>query len=483
VTVADVQRVAIAYLKPANRVLGVFLPTKHPDRARIAPPPDLAQALADYRGGKALAAGEAFDPTPANIEARVIRKTLANGIRVALLPKKTRGRTVVARLALHWGDEQTLTGRATECSLAGEMLARGTRRHSRAGLSDAFDRLNASVSVGGDGASLEVPAAGLADTLRLIAEALEEPAFPPDEFEALKRARLTGAEEQRSDPDAIARLQLARHLSPYPKGHPYYTATIEEDVEQLRAATLAGAEACYRELLGASGADFAAVGEFDPEALARELEDLFGGWKNPHPFERVAARYYDQPALEGEFRTPDKANAVLRAGLNLPLRDDDPDYPALVLANYLLGGSLSARIPQRVRETEGLSYNVHSAFSAGAFYPVAAFRVSAIFAPGNRARVERAIREELARAVRDGFGAAEVRGGAKALIEARRLARRSDRALAGQLAEHSYRQRRFDWDARLEARLAALTPKQVDAALRRHIDPARLSVMSAGDFR
>ena len=69
----------------------------------------------------------------------------------------------------------------------------------------------------------------------------------------------------------IASLQLARHLSPYPKGHPYYTATIEEDVEQLRAATLAGAEACYRELLGASGADFAAVGEFDPDALAREL--------------------------------------------------------------------------------------------------------------------------------------------------------------------------------------------------------------------
>jgi zinc protease len=483
VSVADVQRVALAYLKPANRVLGVFLPTRHPDRARIAPPPDLEQALADYRGGKALAAGEAFDPTPANIEHRVVRRTLANGIRVALLPKKTRGQTVVARLLLHWGDEQSVTGRATECSLAGEMLLRGTRRHSRAELSDAFDRLNASVGLGGDGARLEVPAAGLADTLRLLAEALKEPAFPPDEFDALKRARLTDAEEQRSDPGAIASLQLARQLSPYPKGHPYYTGTIDEDVERLRAATLASAEACYRELLGASDADFAAVGEFDPDKLARELEDLFGGWKNPHPFERVAARYYDQPALEGEFRTPDKANAVLRAGLNIPLRDDDPDYPALVLANYLLGGSLAARIPHRVRETEGLSYSVYTTFSAGAFYPVAAFRVHAIFAPGNKDRVERAIREELARAVRDGFAAAEVRTGAKALIEARRLARRSDRALAERLADHSYRQRSFAWDARLEQRIAALGPKEVNAALRRHIDPARLSVMSAGDFK
>ncbi|MGH8746487.1 MAG: M16 family metallopeptidase, partial [Burkholderiales bacterium] len=48
VGVADVQRVALAYFKPANRVLGVFLPTRHPDRAQIPPPPDLAQALADY---------------------------------------------------------------------------------------------------------------------------------------------------------------------------------------------------------------------------------------------------------------------------------------------------------------------------------------------------------------------------------------------------------------------------------------------------
>jgi len=120
---------------------------------------------------------------------------------------------------------------------------------------------------------------------------------------------------------------------------------------------------------------------------------------------------------------------------------------------------------------------------AGAFYPVAAFRVHAIFAPGNKDRVERAIREELARAVRGGFGAAEVKGGARALIEARRLGRRSDRALAERLAEQLYRQRSFAWDARLERRIATLSAKEVNAALRRHLDPARLSVMSAGDFR
>ena len=483
VQVADVQRVATVYFKPANRVLGVFLPTARPDRAAIPPTPDLEQALAAYRGGQALEEGEAFDPTPANIEARVIRKTLANGMRVALLPKKTRGATVVARLRLHWGDEDSLSGRDTACSLAGAMLLRGTRGHSRAELSEAFERLNASVALNEGGAALEVPRGGLADSLHLIAEAYRQPAFPAAEFEQLKRALLTDAEERRDDPLSIAAVHLSRHLDPYPKGHPRYTETIDEKIANLNAAAPAGAEACYRDLMGATGADFAAVGDFEPAALERLLETLLGDWKSPQPFARVPARYFDIAPLADEFRTPGKANAVLRGGMNLRMRDDDPDFPAMLLANYLLGGSLSARIPQRVREKEGLSYSVYTSFFAGTFDAVAGFRVSAIYAPGNRARVERAIREELERAVRDGFDAGEVERGAKALVEARRLARRSDRALAARLADYLYKERSFAWGARLEARIAALDANAVNAALRRHLEPARLSVMTAGDFK
>lgn len=483
VTAADVQRVAETYFKTDNRVLGEFVPTAHPQRAQIPPTPDVAAALAGYVGGAAIAAGEAFDPSPQNIEARLQRRTLANGVRVALLPKRTRGATVTAKLDLHWGDEASTRGRSTACSLAGDMLMRGTTKHSRAELRDAFERLKATVSVSASGATLQTQREHLAGALRLVAEVLREPAFPPAEFEELKRSALTHAEAQRSDPSAIASEKLQRYLQPYPAGHWLYTQTPEERIAALRATTLEDARACYRDLVGGTGADFAAVGDFDPARVAALAAELFGDWKNPSPYARIAKRLAEKPAHESEFITPDKANAVLRAGVDLPMRDDDPDFPAMILANYLLGGSSTARLPARVREKEGLSYSTYSWFSASPLDAAANFRVASIFAPQNKARVERAIREELARARRDGFGDDEVAAAKQGLLDARYLARTQDDALAGRLARYLFLGRTLAWDVEFERRIAALTPAEVRDALRRRLELERLAVSLAGDFK
>jgi zinc protease len=483
VTVADVRRVADTYLRPANRVLGQFVPTAQPERAQIPETPDLQAALAGYKGSAAVEAGEAFDPSPGNIEARVQRRTLANGIRAALLPKRTRGAKVVAQLDLHWGDEQSTAGRSTACALAGGMLSRGTQQRSRAELRDAFDRLKATVSLSATGASIETQREHLAETLRLVAESLRRPAFPESEFEELKRSSLTSAETQRSDPAAIATEQLQRHLQPYPRGHWMYVQSLDERIESLKSVTLADARSCHAELVGATGADFAAVGDFDAAAVVVLMEELFGDWKNPAPYARIPARHFERPPLEREVRTPDKANAVLRAGLNLKMRDDHPDFPAMVLGNHLLGGSSSARLPGRIREKEGLSYSTYSWFSAGQLDAAASFNLSAIFAPQNKARVERAVREELARALESGFTPAEVDAAKKGLLEARRLARTQDGALAGRLSSYLYLGRTFGWDVAFEQRVAVLKPQQVHDALRRHLEPSRLAVSKAGDFR
>jgi zinc protease len=299
----------------------------------------------------------------------------------------------------------------------------------------------------------------------------------------MKRAAITGAQAQRTDPSARASEALRRHLTEYPKGHPHYTPTLEEKIRWLQDTSLEEAKACYRNLFGATGAEFVAVGDFDPDEVARLADELFGAWRSPHPFERVPTRYFAQPATVTQVITPDKANAVLRAGFNLPVRDDHPDFPALVLANYLLGGTSTARIPERVREKEGLSYSTFTSFHASAFDENASFRIGSIFAPQNRDRVRGAIREELERATREGFGAEELERGKQALLEARRLQRTQDRALAGRLGHYLFLKRTFAWDIEFENKIAALSAAELHAAMKRHFDPRNLSIVTAGDFK
>jgi len=225
------------------------------------------------------------------------------------------------------------------------------------------------------------------------------------------------------------------------------------------------------------------VGDFDPEEVTRLAETLFGDWKSPGPYRRIPARYFDVQPMDHVIETPDKANAVFRAGLNLRLRDDHPDYAALVLGNYLLGGSSDARLARRIREKEGLSYSVGSWLTASSQDEAGAFGVYAIYAPQNRPRVEAAIAEELRRALDEGFAVQEIEDGRRSLLHARKMARNSDAGLAGRLAGYSAIDRTLAWDVAFEKRIAELTPAQVRDALRRHLQLGKLSVVKAGDFK
>jgi zinc protease len=259
--------------------------------------------------------------------------------------------------------------------------------------------------------------------------------------------------------------------------------SVDERISALTQASLEEARACHSAFFGATGAEFAAVGDFDPEAIMKQIDTLFGQWKSPAVYERIRARYFEVPGVEAEIRTPDKANAVLRIGANLKLRDSHPDFAALILGNYLFGGTTSARLGARIREKEGLSYGVYSSFSASQLDEVAGFGISAIYAPQNKRRVETAVREELARVLSEGFTPDEITAGKNSLLEARRNARTQDRDLVGRMSLYMVADRTFAWDIDFEKKVAALTATEVRDAMRRHLDPAKFAVMKAGDFK
>ena len=484
----DVNRVAAEYLKPDNRTVGLFYPTDEPDRARIPDLPDIASALAGYTGREAIAAGEAFDPSPANIEQRTTRYTLTNGMEVALLPKTTRGQTVNARFRVILGDAEALTGRTTAGALAGQMLMRGSSGHTRQQIQDELDRIQASGSVGGSVSqafgSVQTTRENLSEALRLMAEIVREPTFPEDEFETLREQSLAALEQQRSEPSALAQTALGRHMNPAPQGHPNYTPTVDESVDALRAATLGEARTFHRDFYGPQLGTLAVVGDFDSDEIRGVIEEAFGDWESPYAATRISTEFFNAPAEVIQLETPDKANAFLLAQQNLALRDDNPDYPALTLAGYMLGGGvLNSRLALRIRQQDGLSYNVGGGMSGHPIDESGSFFAYAIQAPENVESVEAAVREEIQRALDDGFTNDELSVAKLGYLQSRELARAQDGSLVGMLTQGLYLDRTLAWDADFEEQVQNLTVGDVNAAVRRHLDLSKMTFVKAGDFR
>jgi zinc protease len=486
VTPEDVQRVASSYLKTSNRTLGLFIPTAKPERAEIPATPDIAAALKDYKGDAVIAAGEAFDPSPANIDSRTSRTT-AGALKAAFLPKKTRGNTVVASLTLRFGDEKSLTNRATAAQFAGQMLMRGTAKRTRQQIKDEFDKLKAQAGVSGGATSasvfIETTRENLPAAMKLAAEVLREPTFPEAEFEQLKQSSLAQIEAQRSDPTATAVTAFRRYLYPYPKGDVRYVATPDEEAASVKALTLAEVKQFYQDFYGASNGELAVVGDFETKEVEKLANDLFGTWKSPKPYARLAESFKEIAPKNEELPTPDKANAFFIAAQRLNLRDDDPDYPALVLANEILGGGfLNSRITTRLRQKDGLSYGAGSQLDASPLDKNGTFITFAIYAPQNVAKLEIGFKEEIARALKDGFTAEEVAAAKAGYLQAQQRVRTDDGELVKGLAAYLFINRTLAWDEAMEKKIGALTVEQVNAAMRRFLDLSKMTVIKAGDF-
>jgi zinc protease len=189
------------------------------------------------------------------------------------------------------------------------------------------------------------------------------------------------------------------------------------------------------------------------------------------------------PGGKHSILTPDKANATYSAGLMLAMSDQDPDYPALVLGNYILGGSsLASRLGDRVRQKEGLSYGVFSGFQARADDKTASFSIGAICNPENIGKVEAAVLDELTKLLKDGVTAEELEKAKRGYLESRQLTRSNDLMVMSRLQRSRRLEQTLAYESDLDAKLAALTPDEVLRALKKHIDPARLVIVIAGDF-
>lgn len=477
ITPEQVAAAAKRYFRRDNRTVGMFVPEDNPQRVDIPVAPTVVEAMAGFKAKVEAASSEDFDPSPANIEKRTVRSKIG-GLEVSLLNKKTRGETVSVALALRWGDEQSLMGKRWIETFAKSMLTRGTDQYTRAQLDDEMAKLKMSGSIW----AFDTTRAHLPAALALQAHVLARANFPENELAQVRKQYLTQIEAQRNEPQAMASNAMALHLNRYPKGDVRSAESVDDSIAGIHAVTLDDIKAFHKQFFSAAHGQLALVGDFDPQETGKQIAQVYGQWKNNTPYTRLAKAHFEVPAVHLNLNTPDKENGFYMAQMNLPLRDDDADYPALYLANYIFGVSgMDSRVMQRIRQKDGLSYGGGSRLDVDAFDRSASFSIGAIAAPQNLARVEAALKEEIARVHKDGFGKEEVARAKSGLLQQRAQSRASDPALAEGLNTNQYRGRNYAWVSAFEDKLIKLSAEQVSAAFKKAIDPAKLSVIIAGD--
>jgi zinc protease len=480
------QAVGLNFFKESNRTLGQFIPTATPDRIKMPGAVDVAKLVADYKGKASATEGEVFDISPANIEKRTQRLALANGMKLIFTPKKTRGETVSGYLTLRFGDESALFNQATPSSLTASLLMRGAGNLQRSEISAKLDELKTQIEVSGSGQTVTVRFDSLRKNipavLELVHDILRKPMLSQKEFDLLVEESTAGLESQRSEPNAMGSQAMALALDVYKKGDIRSARNLDESIAALKAAKLDQVKQFHNSFYGANNSEFALVGDFDSAATKGQIEKLFGDWQSQKTYVRLKAEPKAPKPSAIQLEAPDKANAFFIAGLPLSLQDTQQDFVPLQLANRVLGGGVKSRLLDRLRQKEGLSYGAGSQLSASSFEPSGMWVMYAIYAPQNLAKLKASVQDELTKFVKDGITAEELTDAKKGWQEERKISRAQDRALAAGHVTQTAANRTLAFVEKVDAQIEATTLEEVNAAIRKTLDPSKFLNVYAGDF-
>jgi len=318
--------------------------------------------------------------------------------------------------------------------------------------------------------------------LDLVVEMLEVPAFAPEELSILKREQLAQLEEARHEPMFLANVRLSHHL--YPEDHVSYQPTVEQMIARLTAVTREDLAAFHERYYGGARGILTLVGDLDSASFFEQARSAFADWDGPVAGEWIAPWYPGEvEPIDETIDTPDKENAMLVAGMKFRMEMDDPRYPAMRLASYILGESqLDSRLAARLRQKEGISYGAWGSLTTSEIGDDGSFSAGAILAPQNMALAKKALREELERALAEGFAEEEFVKRRKSYVDERRVGLANDQVVASYTNDFLLRGETFLWFDDFLTRIASVERAQAEAVLREKLELDELSWVAAYDF-
>ena len=487
VSTARLKMVARKYLCASNRSLGVVIATRDPQHVKNAAGIASRETLMDdYRGEAIVAEGEFVDDSLDSVRKMVQKFEIEPGPSVSLAPKHTRGATVTARLRFNYGTPESMRDRNEAGRLLPDLLMRGTRNRDYRSLRRTLDLLQSDLTISGFPGTINIQIDSdrthIVGVIALLADVLRNPRLDSDAFAITKQEHLAKLEAQLNDPMERCFNAVRRGLYTFPTDSPYYKPTLEERIAELRSTSVADVRNLHRELLGATYSQAAFVGDFASGEVLVALGRAFKGWDSPQVFEPNDPPY--RPIAEARSRIiiPDKPMAVAGCATLFRLRDDEPDYPALLLAKQVLAGGPTSRIPSRLRYREGLSYHASAAMQVESRITSANLFGYAFCAPTNADTCIAGLREEIHRWVREGITESELEKAKNTWRKEFELRLGDDAELASELLSLQYNDRCLDYYDGVLSAMQSLVASDINVVLRRRLADAHYVSVQAGDL-
>lgn len=489
-TLADVQRVSDKYFKDNNRTIGVFIPTKDEARVKNLEYSDeqIASLTKDYKG-KALEKEVApFEASVKNLKANLTEGKLSNGMKYGVIKKEIKGGKVLGSFRFPVSNAKDLSGKSHVGSLMAQVLKTGTKSHTKEQIQDMLDQWKSNVNFGFGGQTFYVNIStykeNLSKVMGLVKEILTESNFPEAELAKTVNEYNTYLESSLNDPQSIAFTEIEKMTETYPKESIYYTSSTQEQIDNNKKVKREDLVDFYNKILGSNNGVGSMIGDLDTKTTSTLLDQTFGKWNSKSKYEYVKPELFATKKQDKDFITPDKENSAAVGKISFTMDTKSPDYPALLIANEMLGsgGFLTSRIPTRLREKEGISYGAGSYMSVPVSNDVASWGWYAFFNPTKKNDVNKALKEEVNKAVKDGFTEEEFKSNLNSWLTSRKTNLGTDGSLMALVNQQlQYGVPLEDYDA-LEAKVKALKVNQVNDVLKKYISEDKMTSVFAGDF-
>jgi zinc protease len=369
------------------------------------------------------------------------------------------------------------------------MLKYGTKTRSRKDIADQLDKIKTSISFYGNTntlyASINTDKANFNAAMDLLQDMLLNPSFDEKEYDKLMLDAKADLETRMSDPMTVASEALTKKMNLYPDEHPYHPESAAEQLATIKNVKLSDIKSFYNDFYGSNNGYASFVGGLDANEVKGQLDQRFSKWNSKKPFTDIEEKYFEIKGGVEIVQIDDKTNAGMLGGMNIRLTQKDPDFVPLTMANEMLGGGafLSSRIPQRLREAEGMSYGAGSFYDAGYKYPSGSLGLYAIFNPAYREKLNAALEEEMKKAIASGFTEEEWKSSLASWLQQRKIYLDNNNALVSMLNNYMFDGKDLNFYTEMESKAKDLKVAQINEALKKHVDMTKLVLIYAGDFK